>query len=69
MGAEVEAAAAKLTKWEVMLLENTRFYAGETKNDEKLAAGLGILADVIESLIEKCGWTLSSMDLWGEYSR
>lgn len=43
MGVEVEAAAAKLTKGEVMLLENTRFYAGETKNDEKLAAGLGNL--------------------------
>lgn len=45
MGIEVEAAASKLTKGEVMLLENTRFYAGETKNDEKLAEGLGKLAD------------------------
>jgi phosphoglycerate kinase len=45
MGAEVEAAAEKLTTGEVLLLENTRFYKGETKNDEALAAGLGKLAD------------------------
>jgi phosphoglycerate kinase len=45
--AEVEAAAQKLTtgSGKVMLLENTRFYAGETKNDPVLAAGLGKLAD------------------------
>jgi phosphoglycerate kinase len=45
VGPEVEAAAAKLTEGQVLLLENTRFHAGETKNDEKLAAGLGKLAD------------------------
>mmetsp|Transcript_13096 Transcript_13096/g.19273 ORF Transcript_13096/g.19273 Transcript_13096/m.19273 type:complete len:434 (-) Transcript_13096:81-1382(-) len=45
MGSDVEAAASSLTKGEVMLLENTRFYAGETKNDPELAAGLGKLAD------------------------
>jgi phosphoglycerate kinase len=47
IGPEVEAAAAKLTTGQgnVMLLENTRFYAGETKNDPVLAAGLGKLAD------------------------
>jgi phosphoglycerate kinase len=49
IGPEVEAAAAKLTTGgsggNVMLLENTRFYVGETKNDPVLAAGLGKLAD------------------------
>jgi 3-phosphoglycerate kinase len=45
IGAEVEAAASKLSKGEVLLLENTRFHAGETKNDETLASGLGKLAD------------------------
>mmetsp|Transcript_21837 Transcript_21837/g.47236 ORF Transcript_21837/g.47236 Transcript_21837/m.47236 type:complete len:139 (-) Transcript_21837:145-561(-) len=45
MGEEVEAEASKLAGGEVMLLENTRFYSGETKNDEKLSAGLGRLAD------------------------
>lgn len=45
MGPEVEAAASKLTKGDVLLLENTRFYKGETKNDEELSAGLGKLAD------------------------
>jgi len=45
IGSEVEAAAGSLGKGEVMLLENTRFYAGETKNDPELSAGLGKLAD------------------------
>mmetsp|Transcript_722 Transcript_722/g.1316 ORF Transcript_722/g.1316 Transcript_722/m.1316 type:complete len:433 (-) Transcript_722:43-1341(-) len=45
MGADVEDATSKLTESEVMLLENTRFYAGETKNDDELSEGLGKLAD------------------------
>ena len=45
MGPEVEAAASKLKGGEVLLLENTRFYKGETKNDPELSAGLGKLAD------------------------
>mmetsp|Transcript_7773 Transcript_7773/g.14655 ORF Transcript_7773/g.14655 Transcript_7773/m.14655 type:complete len:439 (+) Transcript_7773:94-1410(+) len=45
IGAEVEAAASKLTKGQLLLLENTRFHAGETKNDEALSSGLGKLAD------------------------
>jgi phosphoglycerate kinase len=45
MGPDVEAVAVKLTAGEIMMLENTRFYAGETKNDAALAAGLGKLAD------------------------
>jgi phosphoglycerate kinase len=49
IGDEVEAAAKQLTTGgaggKVMLLENTRFHVGETKNDPVLAAGLGKLAD------------------------
>ena len=47
IGPEVEAAAKELTKGksQVMLLENTRFHKGETKNDPELSAGLGALAD------------------------
>lgn len=44
MGPEIEEAAAGMTESEVLLLENTRFYSGETKNDEELSAGLGKLA-------------------------
>jgi len=51
MGEEVEAEASKLAGGEVMLLENTRFYSGETKNDEKLSAGLGRLADYFVMVI------------------
>lgn len=45
VGPDVEAAASSLTKGEVLLLDNTRFHAGETKNDAELSAGLGKLAD------------------------
>lgn len=46
IGAEAETAAAALADGEVLLLENTRYHAGEEKNDPTLAAGLAKLADV-----------------------
>ncbi len=46
VGDEVEAMAKALQPGEVMLLENTRFYAGETKNDPDLAAKMAALGDV-----------------------
>ncbi|WP_270936464.1 phosphoglycerate kinase [Falsiroseomonas oryzae] len=45
VGPEAEAAAAALKDGEVLLLENTRYHAGEEKNDPALAAGLAKLAD------------------------
>lgn len=45
VGPEVEAAAAALAPGAVLLLENSRYEAGETKNDPALSAQLGSLAD------------------------
>ena len=45
IGEEAEQGVADLGGGEVLLLENTRFHKGETKNDPELAAGLGKLAD------------------------
>ncbi|KAL7566695.1 hypothetical protein ACA910_017755 [Epithemia clementina (nom. ined.)] len=45
IGPVVEAAASDLDESEVLLLENTRFYKGETQNDACFSAGLGKLAD------------------------
>jgi phosphoglycerate kinase len=45
IGDDVEKAAKSLTHGGVLLLENTRFHKGETKNDPTLSAGLGKLAD------------------------
>ncbi len=45
IGAEVEAEVAKLGDGEVALLENVRFYQGETENDPEFAASLAKLAD------------------------
>jgi len=45
VGPEAEVAAARLQDGEVLLLENTRFHAGEEKNDPALAQGLAKLAD------------------------
>jgi phosphoglycerate kinase len=46
IGAEVEMAAGCLGPGEIVLLENTRFEPGETKNDPMLAGSLAALAQV-----------------------
>jgi phosphoglycerate kinase len=46
VGPVAEAAVAKLKDGEVLLLENTRFHAGEEKNDLELAKQMAKLADV-----------------------
>jgi phosphoglycerate kinase len=46
VGAEVDLAAGCLGPGEVVLLENTRFEPGETKNDPMLAGSLASLAQV-----------------------
>jgi phosphoglycerate kinase len=46
VGPKAEAAAAALKPGEILVLENTRFYPGETKNDPKMAEALARLADV-----------------------
>ncbi|MGD8719185.1 MAG: phosphoglycerate kinase [Candidatus Zixiibacteriota bacterium] len=45
-GPEAEAAANALADGDVLLLENTRFWPGETDNDPAFAKGLAVLADV-----------------------
>tara|TARA_R110001592_G_scaffold43801_9_gene141770 strand:+ start:1660 stop:2853 length:1194 start_codon:yes stop_codon:yes gene_type:complete len=46
VGPDVEAAVAKLAAGDILLLENTRFHPGETKNDPALSEQLAKLADV-----------------------
>lgn len=46
VGEEATKAAAALQPGDVLLLENTRFHAGEKKNDPQLARQLAALADV-----------------------
>ena len=46
VGDEVEAMASALGPGEILLLENSRFEPGETKNDPKLAEALAQLAEV-----------------------
>jgi len=46
VGPEVEKMAKELKPGEVLMLENTRFHAGEEKNDLELAKQMASLADV-----------------------
>ena len=46
IGEVAEAAVAKLQDGEVLVLENTRYHAGEEKNDPAMVEGLAKLADV-----------------------
>jgi phosphoglycerate kinase len=46
VGAPAKAAVAAMLPGEIVLLENTRFHAGEEKNDPELAAGMAALGDV-----------------------
>ena len=46
VGPEVEALARELGEGEILMLENSRFEPGETKNDPELAEALARLADV-----------------------
>jgi phosphoglycerate kinase len=46
IGPEAEAAAARLSDGEVLLLENTRFHEGEERNDPAMAEALARLGDL-----------------------
>lgn len=49
VGPEVEAAVKALKPGDILVLENTRFHKGETKNDEVLSKQLAALGDVYVS--------------------
>lgn len=49
VGPEVEAAVAAMQPGDIILLENTRFYKGETKNDPEFSQQLAKLGDVYVS--------------------
>ena len=49
VGPDARAKAAALKPGEILLLENTRFEPGETKNDPALAKAMASLADVYVS--------------------
>lgn len=46
VGPEVEAIAKEMKPGDVVLLENTRFYEGETKNDPEMAKQLASLGEI-----------------------
>jgi len=49
VGPEVEAAVNAMQPGDIVVLENTRFHKGETKNDEELSKQLAALGDVYVS--------------------
>ena len=49
VGADAQAKAAALKPGQIMLLENTRFEKGETKNDPELAKAMASMAEVYVS--------------------
>ena len=49
VGPDAKAKAAALKSGEIMLLENTRFEPGETKNDPELAKEMASMADIYVS--------------------
>lgn len=49
IGAEVESAVAAMKPGDIVVLENTRFHKGETKNDPELSKQLAALGDVYVS--------------------
>jgi len=49
VGEDAKAKAAALKSGEIMLLENTRFEKGETKNDPELAKAMAGMADIYVS--------------------
>jgi phosphoglycerate kinase len=49
VGAKAQAAVKELLPGQVLILENTRFYPGEEKNDKAFAAQLAALGDVFVS--------------------
>jgi phosphoglycerate kinase len=46
VGPKAQEAAKDLKSGEILLLENTRFYPGETKNDPEMSKALARLADI-----------------------
>jgi len=46
IGPEAEVRSAQMKPGDILLLENTRFHAGETKNDKEMAARLAAQADI-----------------------
>src|SRR6516164_1606953 len=46
IGESAQAAVAKLKDGDVLLLENTRFHAGEEKNDPAFASAVAELGDI-----------------------